>query len=114
MTLAAGTIVDAAHIHRFADSGNNETQNGIALSKNAHWTFDNGLWTISDDFRVLVATGQFTEAGPEPLCLRRYHGCRLHLPSDPEKLPGVQYLAWHRKHTFFGSDGNGEPPAEAV
>jgi putative restriction endonuclease len=102
MTLSAGTIVDAAHIHRFADSGNNELENGIALSKNAHWMFDNGLWTISDDFRVLVATGHFAEAGPDVLYLQRYHGCQLHLPADPQKRPGIQYVAWHRKNTFLG------------
>ena len=95
--------MDAAHIHRFAESGNNEIQNGVALSKNAHWMFDNGLWTISDDYRVLVATSHFVEAGPDALCLQRYHGSQLHLPSDTLKRPGTEYLAWHRQAAFLGT-----------
>jgi putative restriction endonuclease len=34
-TIASGSIVDAAHIHQFADSRNNDPQNGLALCKNA-------------------------------------------------------------------------------
>src|SRR5439155_11085292 len=64
-TIAGGSIVDAAHIHQFADSRNNDPRNGLALSKNAHWLFDNGLWTLDEDYRVRVAKGEFSEAGLE-------------------------------------------------
>jgi putative restriction endonuclease len=50
--------VDAAHIHQFADSRNNDPRNGLALSKNAHWLFDNGLRALTDDFKVIVAEGE--------------------------------------------------------
>ncbi len=36
-TIAGHSIVDAAHIHPFARSRNDDPQNGIALCKNAHW-----------------------------------------------------------------------------
>jgi putative restriction endonuclease len=42
-TISAGCIVDAAHIHQFASSRNNDPRNGLALWKNAHWFFDTGL-----------------------------------------------------------------------
>src|SRR5436190_6240835 len=74
MTLSAGTIVDAAHIHQFARSRNNEPQNGLALCKNAHWLFDNGLWTIADDHTIRVATDQFSEDSPDQKALREYRG----------------------------------------
>src|SRR5258706_6484975 len=45
VTVDTGSIVDAAHIHQFADSRNNHPRNGIALCKNAHWMFDEGLWS---------------------------------------------------------------------
>jgi putative restriction endonuclease len=35
-TLAMESIVDAAHIHQFHNSRNNDPRNGMALSKNAH------------------------------------------------------------------------------
>ncbi len=39
-TIAGVSIVDAAHIHEFSDSRNNDPRNGLALCKNAHWLFD--------------------------------------------------------------------------
>jgi hypothetical protein len=99
--LIAGSIVDAAHIHEFRDSRNNDPRNGIALSKNAHWTFDQGLWTIADDYRIVVAVGQLAEAEPnEDNLLASYHGRRLNLPEDRVLWPDPIHLAWHRKARF--------------
>ena len=73
-TLIAGSIVDAAHIHEFRDSRNNDPRNGIALSRSAHWTFDQGLWTIAAGYRITVAVGHLAEAGPnEDNLLASYH-----------------------------------------
>lgn len=94
--------MDTAHIHQFADSRNNDPCNGIALCKNAHWLFDQGLWTISDDYMVIVATGQFAEQSPDHKGLRDYHGQRVRLPSDPTLRPKMIYLSWHRKNKFQG------------
>lgn len=101
-TISAGSIVDAAHIHQFADSRNNNPRNGVALSKNAHWLFDNGLWTVADDYSILVAMDRFSEESPDhkPLC--EYHGQRLRLPSNLELWPDPIYLSWHRKKKFQG------------
>src|SRR5260221_2651663 len=68
-TISGATIVDAAHIHQFSDSRNNDSNNGLALCKNAHWLFDNGLWTLTDDYKVIVAEGHFAEAGSDHLLL---------------------------------------------
>jgi putative restriction endonuclease len=93
--------VDAAHIHEFRDSRNSDPRNGIALSKNAHWTFEQGLWTIADAYRIIVAVGQFAEAGPnEHNLLASYHGKRPHLPEDRTLWPELPYLGWDRKSKF--------------
>ncbi|MDZ7616649.1 MAG: HNH endonuclease [Patescibacteria group bacterium] len=77
--------------------------NGIALSKNAHWTFDQGLWAISDDHRVVVASGEFTEPADTPdLLLAYYHGALLRLPADHALWPSLPQLAWHRRHKLNG------------
>jgi putative restriction endonuclease len=100
-TMKLGTIVDAAHIHEFRDSRNNNPKNGIALCKNAHWTFDQGLWSITDDYRIIVAVGHFSEAGPNrDNLLANYHGKRVHLPEDKSLWPDPIHLAWHRKQRF--------------
>lgn len=101
VTITGGSIVDAAHIHQFADSRNNDPRNGIALCKNAHWLFDQGLWTISDDYVVIVATGQFAELNPDHKGLRDYHGQKIRLPNDPTLHPRLTYLSWHRKNKFL-------------
>jgi putative restriction endonuclease len=102
LTLSSGTIVDAAHIHQFARSRNNETQNGLALCKNAHWLFDNGLWTIAEDYTIVVALDQFSEDSPDQKGLSAYHGGKLRLPEDTQLWPRPTNLAWHRKHKFQG------------
>ena len=102
MTISSACIVDAAHIHQFADSRNNDVRNGLALCKNAHWLFDNGLWTIADDFSIIVARDHFTEVSPDQKPLAGYHGQQIRLPSDPALHPDRAHLAWHRKHKFLG------------
>jgi putative restriction endonuclease len=103
MTISSGSIIDAAHIHQFADSQNNDVKNGLALCKNAHWLFDNGLWTIADDFTVLVARDHFTEDSPDQKPLAEYHGQRIRLPSDPVYHPDPAHVAWHRRKKFLGA-----------
>jgi putative restriction endonuclease len=103
ITVAGVTILDAAHIHQFADSRNNNPRNGLALCKNAHWLFDNGLWTLSDDYRVIVAEGHFDEAGPNELLLRTQHGQKILLPADPTLWPSPIHIAWHRTKRFKGA-----------
>jgi putative restriction endonuclease len=99
-TVSGVSIVDAAHIHQFADSRNNQLGNGIALSKNAHWLFDKGLWTISDDYRVIVASTRFIESGKPALLLESYHGTRLRLPEDRNLWPDPAHITWHRNKRF--------------
>lgn len=99
-TVAMESIVDAAHIHEFRDSRNNDPRNGLALSKNAHWQFDRGLWPITDDFRVSVARDRFVEQGVPGQRLADFEGHRLFLPGDPKYWPDPEFLAWHRKHKF--------------
>ena len=101
-TIQSGSIVDAAHIHQFSDSRNNHPQNGIALCKNAHWLFDQGLWSLTDDYEVIVAVGRFDEAGPDAFLLRRSPGRQIELPADRNYWPDRSHLAWHRKHKFQG------------
>jgi putative restriction endonuclease len=48
-----------------AETQNDDFTNGLALSKNAHWMFDEGLWSVDDNLRIVVNTRQFKEHGPE-------------------------------------------------
>jgi putative restriction endonuclease len=96
VTVRSGSIVDAAHIHQFADSRNNHPRNGIALCKNAHWLFDQGLWSLTDDYNVIVASDRFHESGDDALLLSRMSGKRIYLPADKVYWPDPTHLNWHR------------------
>lgn len=100
-TITAGSVVDAAHMHQFDDSRNNEPQNGIALCKNAHWCFDQGLWSLTDDCRVLVGIDRFDGASPDGKSMASYHGLKIRLPTDSRMHPSPVHLSWHRrKHKY--------------
>lgn len=99
-TISSGAIVDAAHIHQFSNSRNNDPNNGIALCKNAHWQFDVGLWTIDDEYRVVVAMEAFSESSPNQQPLSGMHGQRLLLPQNEAIWPSKIHLSWHRKNKF--------------
>jgi putative restriction endonuclease len=101
VTVDSGSIVDAAHIHQFADSRNNHPRNGIALCKNAHWMFDEGLWSLDDDYRVLIDAKRFDESGLDALLLATKANTRIFLPADRNYWPDKAHLAWHRKHHGF-------------
>ena len=100
-TLAMESIVDAAHIHQFHNSRNNDPRNGMALSKNAHWQFDRGLWSVNDDYRVLVNREKFREEGMAGQRLTNLEGRRISLPDDPRYWPEQDSLEWHRRHHGF-------------
>jgi putative restriction endonuclease len=101
-TIDMESIVDAAHIQEFRDSRNNDPCNGIALSKNAHWQFDRGLWSLNDDYRVIVNKDKFVEEGIPGQKLADFEGHQLFLPSDPKYWPDQRYLGWHRNRHSLG------------
>ncbi len=47
--------VSAAHIRPVEQNGPDIINNGIALSGTAHWMFDRGLISLSDDLEILVS-----------------------------------------------------------
>lgn len=97
------TLVEAAHIHQFAHSRNDDVTNGMALCRNHHWAFDQGLWTLGNHFEVIVATDAFMEEAPNQLSLSGYHSRPVDLSHlAVEHRPIQKHFAWHREHRFIG------------
>lgn len=46
--------LEAAHIWPRSHKGLYLPSNGIALCRDMHWAFDKGMFTIGDDFKVIV------------------------------------------------------------
>lgn len=98
-------MVEAAHIHQHALSGNDDPRNGLALTPDAHWMFDKGLWTAEtygDEFIVIVAKGRFKESSPYGRTLCDHNEKPLFFPKDTILRPDPKHFAWHRKHRFVG------------
>ena len=101
LTTDGAAIVDAAHIESWAASENDDIQNGLALCKNAHWMFDEGLWSVRADGRVLLAPRRFTENGPEALRLQPYAGRLLQFADGVTLRPNPEYFTRHRAFHGF-------------
>ena len=95
-TAGGSSIVDAAHIESWAKTQNDDLTNGLALSKNAHWMFDSGLWAVDDDLRVIGRAHRFSEAGPEAQLLRSYAGRHLQFDPKAKLRPSIDALRKHR------------------
>ncbi|MFZ4484334.1 MAG: HNH endonuclease [Chthoniobacterales bacterium] len=101
-TRRGGSIVEAAHIHQFSKSRNDSPDNGLALTRDAHWMFDEGLWTVDPRNRIMVASELFTEWGPDARWLKSRHGQELHFLEGASLRPAAQHLGWHRANVFAG------------
>lgn len=88
---------EAAHIMAHAHDGPMLPDNGIPLSRDLHWAFDNGMFTINDDLTVNVH--------PEVMdtSLQEINEVRLRDPNDiwSSFAPKKEYLQWHQNN-FFG------------
>lgn len=95
-TVSGSSIVDAAHIVPFSETQDDELENGLTLSKSAHWMFDEGLWTVDDELRIIVNENRFDEAGPDAFLLRNFKG--RHLQFDPKATlrPSLTNIQKHR------------------
>lgn len=95
------TIVDAAHIEGWSSTQNDDPTNGLALSKNAHWMFDAGLWSAKEDLRIIVNPDRFTEHGPDSVRLAPIAGRLLQFDPAAKLRPSREMLRRHRNiHGF--------------
>jgi hypothetical protein len=93
LTSDGAAIVDAAHIEPWAENGNDDIENGLALCKNAHWMFDEGLRSVRDDGRVVLSLQRFTENGPDGLRLQPYAGRLLQFAAGVTLRPKPRHFA---------------------
>jgi putative restriction endonuclease len=97
------TLVEAAHIHQFAMSKNNDPDNGVALCRNHHWAFDAGLWSMDEKLKIIVAHSLIEEISPFPNMLSNFAGKQLDFSwIAPSFRPNSRHIEWHRHHKFRG------------
>jgi hypothetical protein len=96
---SAAVEADAAHIIAKGNRGTDDPRNGLALSKSAHWAFDQGVFTISDQYEVLVHP-QAKKASTNAFPVLEADRKQILLPADPAYHPHQEALAWHRENRF--------------
>lgn len=90
---------DAAHIIDKGSRGTDDPRNGLALSKSVHWAFDQGIFTISDQYEVIIHPKAKT-ANSKLFPLIATDRKPIILPSDLAYHPHQEALAWHRENRF--------------
>ena len=102
LTTEDANIVQAAHIVPWSRTRDDDPRNGLALTPDAHWTFDQGLWSVDGAGRIIVRTEAFTEwAPPGGATLRERAGRALCFRDGATLRPDPDRLAAHRAR-FFG------------
>jgi putative restriction endonuclease len=89
--------VDAAHIRPVEAHGPDIVTNGLALSGTAHWMFDRGLISLSNDLEILVSR-QVND--PDAVWGFLNKSRRANLPNRPTDRPHGSFLEWHRTYCF--------------
>lgn len=97
-------LIEAAHIEAHRVRGNDDLDNGLALTPTAHALFDMGLWSADENLRVLVkTTAAFAEVSPPGgFSLRACASRPLSFPTGTRLRPSREHFAWHRRHHGFG------------
>lgn len=89
--------VAAAHIRPVEKDGPDIISNGIALSGTAHWMFDRGLISLSDDLEILIS--RQTNDPDSVRSIINKSGRSLH-PARISDRPHPHFLQWHRENCF--------------
>lgn len=94
--LSGGGFVnlEAAHIKPHSHNGSYLPSNGIALSRDFHWAFDKGLFTLTDELKIMVHTDA------EGDLLRNYDGKKIYVPDDPFFQPALDSIKYHRENVY--------------
>jgi putative restriction endonuclease len=89
--------VDAAHIRPVEANGPDIVSNGIALSGTAHWMFDRGLISLSDELQILISRQTNDQDGVRAFINQ---SGRALAPSLVSQRPHPRFLEWHRVNRF--------------
>lgn len=89
--------VEAAHIRPVEHDGPDIVSNGIALSGTAHWMFDRGLVSLSNDLKILIS--RHTK-DPNAVHAMINQTGYLIAPERVFERPRAEFINWHRQNCF--------------
>lgn len=93
-------VLEAAHIKPFAESGPNQTANGLLLRSDMHKLFDDGYITVTPSLKIEVSK-RIREEFNNGREYYQYHGkSLLVLPELNKNKPSPLYLEYHNNTVF--------------
>lgn len=99
MTADGHTVVDAAHIKPWSISYNDDPRNGLALCKLCHWTFDEGMISVSAKY-IVVTSPQLIVNRNIPGHVVTFASRKIIGPEEENLWPDLEALNWHRQNVF--------------
>lgn len=86
--------LEAAHIMPKSHGGLFMPNNGMALSRDIHWAFDKGFFTLNDDCTIKV------HSGVESDYLKQFHGRSIFIPETDFFKPSGESIRYHRENVY--------------
>jgi len=99
VTVDGHSAVAAAHIIPWRYSHNDDPRNELALCYLCHWTFGEGLVTLTDRYQVKTSP-QLAVTSNLPGHLLTFNGRSLIGPEESELWPFVASMRWHHQEVF--------------
>jgi putative restriction endonuclease len=99
LTPEGHTIVDASHVKPWKESFDDRPTNGMALCKLCHWSFDEGLMGVSNNYEVLVSKSVSVEKN-YPGHIQMLTDRPIIKPDEEIFWPAQDNLHWHRRNKF--------------
>lgn len=86
--------LEAAHIKPKSHGGLFLPNNGIALSRDMHWAFDKGFFTLDNDLKVKVHEAIIDEY------LNSYNGKQIRIPVNSFFAPDIDNIRYHQENVY--------------
>lgn len=99
LTSDGHTIVEAAHIVPFSISRNDDPRNGLCLCRTCHWSFDEGLISVSRKYEVMISPQLNMNPNISSYTLALTERKIIH-PIKEKYLPSLDNLSWHHQKIF--------------
>jgi putative restriction endonuclease len=99
LTPEGHTVVEAAHIVPWRETKDDRPINGLALCRLCHWSFDEGLMAVGNDYQVLISKRVKNEPN-FPGHMLTLSDRTIFRPTKKSFWPGQENIEWHRKEVF--------------
>jgi putative restriction endonuclease len=94
-------VLEAAHLRPYADGGEHDVRNGLALRTDLHRLLDRGYVTVDEDLKFVVGN-RLKADFDNGRSYYALHGQSIVAPKQASLHPSQEALVWHRDRVFLG------------